>query len=111
MMADADTRNWKVEETMMGTETSTYGVFQGTINPAHMDNFEFNDQTMENDCDFESAASSPSPLATGPVDTPEKIATKQNMSNRHSALLKSKYMYHDKRNSVSSGRQKANWRY
>ena len=109
MMADTDMGDWKVEDSLLSNDSSNYGGFEGTINPADMSNFEFSDKTMENDFDFESAASSPSPFGIGPVDSPEMPIIKQDTPRRHSPLIKSKYMHHDKRNSVSSGRQKINW--
>ncbi|KAH9217213.1 hypothetical protein DL95DRAFT_295711 [Leptodontidium sp. 2 PMI_412] len=108
MMADTDMGDWKVEESMLGNDASNYGVFEGTINPADMSNFEFSDKTMENDFDFESAASSPSPFGIGPVDSPEMPVIKQDTPRRHSPLLKSKYMHHDKRNSQHSVTQSMN---
>jgi len=108
-MADTDMGDWKVEDSLLSNDSSNYGGFEGTINPADMSNFEFSDKTMENDFDFESAASSPSPFGIGPVDSPEMPIIKQDTPRRHSPLIKSKYMHHDKRNSVSSGRQKINW--
>ncbi|KAH7370736.1 hypothetical protein BKA65DRAFT_522347 [Rhexocercosporidium sp. MPI-PUGE-AT-0058] len=108
MMADTDMGDWKVEESVLGNDASNYGVFEGTINPAAMSNFEFSDKTMENDFDFESAASSPSPFRIGPVDSPEMPIIKQDTPRRHSPLLKSKYMHHDKRNSQHSVTQSMN---
>ena len=101
MMADTDMGDWKVEDSMLSNDAQNYGVFDGTINPATMSNFEFSDKTMENDFDFESAASSPSPFAIGSVDSPEMPIIKHDTPRRHSPMLKSKFKSHDKRNSVS----------
>lgn len=112
MMADTDMGDWKVDESMLSNDAQNYGGFDGTINPATMNNFEFSDKTMENDFDFESAASSPSPFGIGPMDSPEMPVIKQDTPRRHSPMLKSKFMNNDKRNSVSRfGRQKLNCAY
>ncbi|KAH7413304.1 hypothetical protein BKA64DRAFT_692403 [Cadophora sp. MPI-SDFR-AT-0126] len=108
MMADTDMGDWKVEDSMLGNDASNYSGFEGTINPADMSNFEFSDKTMENDFDFESAASSPSPFGIGPVDSPEMPLIKHDTPRRHSPLIKSKYIHHDKRNSQHSVTQSMN---
>lgn len=98
---DLDMGDWKVEETMLGNDAPSYGTFDGTINPATMTKYEFSDKTMENDFDFESAASSPNPFGAGSVTSPEMAVIKQDTPKRHSPMLKSKFISHDKRNSVS----------
>ncbi|KAL2066558.1 hypothetical protein VTL71DRAFT_2629 [Oculimacula yallundae] len=108
MMADTDMGDWKAEEPMLGNDMSNYGMFEGTINPADMSNFEFSDKTMENDFDFESAASSPSPFGIGPAASPEMTIVKQDTPRRHSPMLKSKFTKHDKRNSQHSVTQSMN---
>ncbi|KAH8674749.1 hypothetical protein BGZ60DRAFT_278011 [Tricladium varicosporioides] len=92
MMADdADMGDWKMDE--MGNDASSYGTFDGTINPASMNtNFDFNDKSMENDFDFESAASSPSPFGIGPVDmdSPEMPMIKHGTPRKTSPPMKKK---------------------
>jgi hypothetical protein len=109
MMADdADMGDWKMEDIAGGNDMSTFGTFNGTINPASMsNNFEFNDKTMENDFDFESAASSPSPFGIGPAELPEMPTIKYDTSRKNSSMLKTnKNKSHNKANSVSlSGRE------
>ncbi|CZT07457.1 related to SPT23-suppressor of TY retrotransposon [Rhynchosporium agropyri] len=110
MMADTDMRDWKAEEPMLGNDMSNYGVFEGTgtINPAEMSNYEFSDKTMENDFDFESAASSPSLFGLGPAGSPEMTIVKQDAPRKQSPMLKSKLLKHDKRNSQHSVTQSMN---
>lgn len=104
MADDADMGDWKMEE--MGNDASTYGAFDGTINPASMNtNFDFNDKSMENDFDFESAASSPSPFGIGPVDmdSPEMPTIKHDTPRKTSPPMKKKInTNHHKAASVSS---------
>jgi len=103
MMADdADMGDWKMEDMVGGNDLSSFGAFDGTINPASMsNNFEFNDKSMENDFDFESAASSPSPFGVGPADSPEMPTIKYGTPRKNSPLLKTKTnKSHNKMNSV-----------
>ena len=107
MMADdADMGDWKADDMMQGNEAQNYPGFDGTINPSAMDaNFGFSDKAMENDFDFDSAASSPSPLGIGPVemDSPEMPTIKYDTPRvKNSAMLKTKInKNHNKANSVS----------
>ena len=106
MMADdTDMGEWKVDDMMQRNEAQDFGGFDGTINPSAMDaNFGFSDKTMENDFDFESAASSPSPFGIGPVemDSPEMPTIKYDTPRgKNSPMLKTKFNK-DKRNSVGS---------
>jgi hypothetical protein len=92
MMADdTEMGDWKMEDMVGGNDLSSFGAFDGTINPASMtNNFEFNDKSMENDFDFESAASSPSPFGIGPADSPEMPTIKYDTPRKNSPLLKNK---------------------
>ncbi|KAK6583683.1 hypothetical protein PZA11_003413 [Diplocarpon coronariae] len=108
MMTDTDLGDWKMQDSMLCNDARSYGGFDGTINPAEMSNFEFNDKTMENDFDFESAASSPSPFGIGQVDSPEMLVIKQDTPKRHSAMVTSKFTNRDKRNSQHSVTQSMN---
>jgi hypothetical protein len=104
MMADTDMGDWKVDEMMKGRGPEPYGVFDGTIDPSSMNNtFGFNDKAMENDFDFDSAGSSPSPFGVCPVDMefPEMPAIKYDTPQKSSQELKMKFKNHAKANSVS----------
>lgn len=102
MMADTDIGDWKVDDMITGEDGTNFGGFDGTINPSTMNNaYGFNDKAMENDFDFDSAASSPSPFGAGPVDmeSPE-MATIKYDTPRKSSKVKSKFGHHAKANSV-----------
>jgi hypothetical protein len=104
MADDADMGDWKLDDMMRGNEQQNFDGFDGTINPSAMDvNFEFTDKAMENDFDFESATSSPSPFGIGPVDidSPEMPTIKYDTPRKTSPMLKAKFKNRNKRNSVS----------
>jgi hypothetical protein len=105
MNDDADMGDWKAEDMIAGNDASVFGGYGGTIDPSAMNNNYggFSDKSMENDFDFESAASSPSPFAIGPVDmeSPEMPAIKYDTPRRNSPMLKTKLKNHNKANSVS----------
>ena len=107
MMAD-DTHmgDWKVDDMIRRNELPNFGGYDGTINPASMDtSFEFTDKTMENDFDFDSAASSPSRFGIGPMDmeSPEMPTIKfDTPGGKNSPVLRTKFAKnHNKANSVS----------
>jgi hypothetical protein len=104
MMAnDVNTGDWKVEGLTDGNFASGYSGYDGTINPAAMEpNLGFNDESMENDFDFDSAASSPS-FGNGPVDmeSPDMPTIRYDTPRKNSAFLNNKYKSHNKMNSVS----------
>ena len=103
MMADDTVMgDWKAEDLMLGNDAPFAG-YGGTIDPAAMSNtYGFNDKTMENDFDFESAASSPSPFEIGPAESPEMPTIKYDPSKARSPMLKTKFgKTHNKANSVS----------
>ncbi|RDL38238.1 Uncharacterized protein BP5553_02578 [Venustampulla echinocandica] len=107
VMADDESMGiWKAEEARVGKDGRGFGAFDGTINPASMNtNFEFNDKTMENDFDFESAASSPSPFGTGPIDMEslEMPTIKYEPHSKRSPMPKAKLnRNHNKANSQHS---------
>ncbi|TVY75554.1 Protein MGA2 [Lachnellula suecica] len=111
MMADdADLGDWKMEDMIGGNDMSSFGTYDGTINPASINNnFEFNDKSMENDFDFDSAASSPSPFGRGPTDSPEMPTIKHNTPRKNSPGLKVKpNKSHNKANSQHSMTQSMN---
>jgi len=105
MAEDLDMGDWKADDVMGGNDAPNFGGYDGTINPSAMDtNFEFSDKTMENDFDFESAASSPSAFGLRPVemDSPEMPMIKYDTPRRNSPMIKTKFKNHSKANSVSS---------
>ena len=108
MMADdLDMEDWKVADLAQGNDAQDFGRYDGTINPEALDaNFAFNDKSMENDFDFESAASSPSPFGNGPVEmeSPEMPTIKHDTpKGKGSPMLKTKYKkHHNKAHSVGS---------
>jgi hypothetical protein len=103
MNDDADMGDWKAEDMITGNDSSAFGGYGGTIDPSAMNNNYggFSDKTMENDFDFESAASSPNPFAIGPVESPEMPTIKYDTPKKNSPILKTKLKNHNKANSVS----------
>jgi hypothetical protein len=104
MMADdTDMGDWKAEDMIAGNDAPAFGGYGGTIDPSAMNNnYGFSDKTMENDFDFESAASSPSPFGIGPVEmeSPEMPTIKYDTPKKNSPMLKTKFKNHNKANSV-----------
>lgn len=96
MMGDTVMGDWKVEDALHenGSSFAPYDG-NGTINPLAMDtSYNFSDKAMENDFDFESASSSPSPLRD--LESPDnKPAIKHDPLRRNSAML-SKAKRHSK---------------
>ncbi|RFU26119.1 hypothetical protein B7463_g10208, partial [Scytalidium lignicola] len=93
MADDTGLTSWKVDDLGSQTDVANFAGYDGTINPNSMDHtFEFNDKTMENDFDFDSAASSPSPFGTGSVDmeSPEMSAMKYEAPSKRSVMLESR---------------------
>jgi hypothetical protein len=105
MMADdMDMGDWKADDMTQRNNALSFGGYDGTINPSAMDaNFEFSDKAMENDFDFESAASSPSAFGLRPVEmeSPEMPTIKYEAPRRNNPILKTKFKAHNKANSVS----------
>lgn len=103
---DIDMGDWKGDNVIKGESMSSYGDYagNGTINPSAMvNNFGFNDKTMENDFDFDSASSSPSPFAI-PMDmeSPEMPIIKHDTPRKIiSPMGRKKFRNHNKSNSVS----------
>ena len=105
MMADEmDMGDWKTDDDVTSrNDPPSFGGYDGTINPSAMDaHFEFSDKTMENDFDFESAASSPIAFGLRPVDmeSPEMPTIKYD-THRKNPVVKTKFRTHNKGNSVS----------
>lgn len=115
MMADdSDMKDWKVDDMMTGGDVPNYSgfngsglaPFNGTIDPSKMSKhtFDFTDKSMENDFDFESAASSPSPFETGQssrVDSPEMPTIRFDKLVKNSPKIKTQFR-HNKANSQHS---------
>lgn len=96
---DAEMGDWKMEDMINGNGNGMngYSNFDGTINPSSMNNnFEFSDKSMENDFDFESAASSPSPFGVKPVDmeSPEMPTIRHEQPRKHTPAPKTKFKNH-----------------
>jgi len=112
MMADdMDMGDWKADNIVRGNDGISFGVYDGTINPSAMDtNFEFSDKTMENDFDFDSAASSPSAFGLRPVEmeSPEMPTIKYDTPRKNNPMIKTKFRSHNKANSQHSVTQSMN---
>jgi hypothetical protein len=107
MMADdMDMGDWKADDIIRRNDAPNFGGYDGTINPSAMQtHFEFSDKTMENDFDFESAASSPSGFGLRPVnmESPEMPTIKYDAPRKNNPGVKTKLRNHNKVNSVSWG--------
>lgn len=114
MVDDTDMKDWKVDDMMTGGDVPNYSgfagsglqQFNGTIDPSKMSkmSFDFTDKSMENDFDFESAASSPSPFAVGQtsqVDSPEMPTIRYDKPVKNSPRLKTQFRQHKANSSVS----------
>jgi len=102
-MLQDEMEGWKGDETMMGTEVTDFGIYGDTLNPSVMDSaFEFNDKSMDDDFDFESAVSSPNNFGLGAesINSPEAISMREH-SETKSLMFQTKYKSHNKANSVS----------
>ncbi|KAM3079079.1 SPT3 Dosage dependent suppressor of Ty-induced promoter mutations-like protein [Clarireedia jacksonii] len=103
---DVDMGDWKGDDIIKGENMSNFGEFagNGTINPSAMDkNHGFNDKAMENDFDFESASSSPSPFAiTMDMESPGMPAIKYDTPRKSSPMVKTKFRNHNKSHSQYS---------
>lgn len=104
----ADGGDWKMNDVM--ENTTGFGSFDGTINPASINSggdfkADFNDKVMENDFDFESAASSPSQFGNSRVNSisPSMPTTKLDIQDRTPSAPRPRYdRTHLKANSVSA---------
>jgi hypothetical protein len=112
MMADdTDMGDWKAEDMIAGNDASAFGGYGGTIDPSAMNNnYGFSDKTMENDFDFDSAASSPNRFGIGPVEmeSPEMPTIKYDTPKNNSPMLRTKIKNHNKANSVRNSSQCSN---
>jgi hypothetical protein len=104
MMTDTDMGDWKVDDILGGNEMETYSDYQPSSNlPLSSGVFDFSDKIMENDFDFDSAASSPNNFARAPleVESPEMPTIKYNTPQRNSPSLSNPKFGHNSRASVS----------
>lgn len=112
MVDDGDMSDWKADDLMTGGDGPGYGLiegaamtpFDGTVDPTAIhDTFNFNDKSMENVFDFESAASSPTPYGTAPasITSPEAPSIKYERDSKKSPKLKARFKRHAKADSVS----------
>ena len=88
MNGDEDMGDWKMEDIVGRNDMTGYGGY-GTIDPASINkNFDFNDKSMENDFDFESAASSPTPFGvkSSDLESLEMPMVKRDPPRRHSQM-------------------------
>lgn len=112
MMADdMDMGDWKADDMMRKNDAPNFDGYDGTINPSAMEtNFEFSDKTMENDFDFESAASSPSAFGLRPVEmeSPEMPTIKYDAPRKNHSIMKTKSRTHNKVTSQHSISQSMN---
>ncbi|KAJ8061804.1 hypothetical protein OCU04_009597 [Sclerotinia nivalis] len=103
---DVDMGDWKGDDMIKGESMSTFDDYagNGTINPSAMiNNFGFNDKSMENDFDFDSASSSPSPFAiTMDMESPEMPTIKHDTPRKISPIVRKKFRNHNKSNSQHS---------
>lgn len=86
-----DIPEWTTSDEMMaGADGAPF--YTGTIDPSRMNDF-FNDKSMENDFDFESAASSPSPFGTAAqnMESPAMPTIKYETPSQSSPNIRRKY--------------------
>lgn len=87
--------DWKIEDAL-NENGSSFAPYDGTINPLAMDtSYGFSDKAMENDFDFASASSSPSPLRE--LDPSDKPAIRHDPLRRNPSML-AKVKRHNKVN-------------
>lgn len=99
-MNDAEMGDWKVGGGLGQDETETYGGYGSTsASSSTATAFDFNDKIMENDFDFDSAASSPSHFASA-MKSPEMPTIKHDTPSRSTQILKNR-AGHRSKSSVS----------
>ncbi|KAG9246108.1 hypothetical protein BJ878DRAFT_312470 [Calycina marina] len=105
-MLQDEMEGWKSEETVMGTESMGFGSYGETFNPAVIQTdtaFEFNDKSMDDDFDFESAVSSPNHIVpiTAEIGSPTIFMKHENTETK-SPKPKNRVRTHNKANSQHS---------
>ncbi|QSZ32766.1 hypothetical protein DSL72_002345 [Monilinia vaccinii-corymbosi] len=103
---DIDMGDWKAEDMIKGEGMSNFDDYagNGTINPSAMlNNFGFNDRSMEDDFDFDSASSSPSPFAVKmDMESPQMPTIKHDTPRKISPMPRNKSRNYNKSNSQHS---------
>jgi hypothetical protein len=100
-MMDADMSDWNAQRTPLGGNGLTARAYDGTMNPSSMENaFGFSDQAMENDFDFDSAASSPFGTGAVKMESPEMPTIRYDTPRRASSKMRMRAGHHNKINSV-----------
>lgn len=87
-MNDAEMDDWKMEGGLPTEETGAYHPYSSTAASCSSTNaYDFNDKIMENDFDFDSAASSPSHF-TSAMKSPDMPTIKHNTPSRSTSIAK-----------------------
>ncbi len=105
-MRDTDMGDWQLEEEGINGHGITRRSSYGTIDPSSLTKiFDFNDKSMENDFDFESATSSPSPFGTKNLDTDalEMPTVKRDLPRKRSPMVNTRFKNHKPAHSVGFG--------
>ena len=95
-MNDAEMSDWKVGGVVGPDDNEAYGPYGSTAASSSTTTaFDFNDKIMENDFDFDSAASSPSHVASA-MKSPQMPTIKHDPSSRSTHPLKNRAGHHSK---------------
>ncbi|KFZ05652.1 hypothetical protein V501_08152 [Pseudogymnoascus sp. VKM F-4519 (FW-2642)] len=101
-MNDAEMGDWKVEGGHGPDDSEAYGPYSATTaSSSTATAFDFNDKIMENDFDFDSAASSPSHFASA-MKSPEMPTIKHDTSSRNTPVMKHRAAGHRSKSSQNS---------
>ena len=95
-MNDAEMGDWKVGGGHGPDDSEAYGPYSATTaSSSTATAFDFNDKIMENDFDFDSAASSPSHFASA-MKSPEMPTIKHDSPSRNTPIMKHRASHHSK---------------
>ncbi|KFZ17044.1 hypothetical protein V502_04784 [Pseudogymnoascus sp. VKM F-4520 (FW-2644)] len=95
-MNDAEMGDWKVGGGHGQDDSEAYGPYSATTaSSSTATAFDFNDKIMENDFDFDSAASSPSHFASA-MKSPEMPTIKHDTPSRNTPVMKHRASHHSK---------------
>lgn len=95
-MSDAEIGDWKMEGGLNGDDTGIYDPYISTTASASSTTaYNFSDKIMENDFDFDSAASSPNQLAPA-MKSPEMPIIKYDTSNENTPSPNPRAGHHSK---------------
>ncbi|KFY48407.1 hypothetical protein V495_01363 [Pseudogymnoascus sp. VKM F-4514 (FW-929)] len=101
-MNDAEMGDWKVEGGHGPDDAEAYGPYSATTDSSSTATaFDFNDKIMENDFDFDSAASSPSHFASA-MKSPGMPTIKHDTPSRNTPVLKHRAAGHHSKSSQNS---------